>query len=954
MEELRKQQEFSVSVDDIRNLPDASPEFRIWAGRMMSKGYLDLIVRALLASDVAKNASEALTYLVKASGTADFSDLNIACCDLKGRVNPKHFKELETLIAKKQQRKGDPFLVYGTISHRFLPRLLSGQPLIKPFKPERQLGLFATRPKQLQLFDWFQPKASRLFGENASKRLNFRRIEKNWRHIVGIMKKNSDAWPDWYLRCKSQVTELFDLMFPLFGEHGEIIKRYQSVRDTQYTVLMLLTWAAIIQYFRKNKNERVLFTEIPVFPHGHRISGGRLDALEIISINGEPPDKRQFETLRFLSKYRFKSVENLINELGLVFGRHTPIAFKVPDWKFTVGDSDYYNGQLILPEIVPLPRHTAQLQKYLTLLSFITRSMDGEEESVWQEQRFRHGQLLYLYPTKDPETYDILMEPEAKEETFLTEYVSKWSLSQRNAIIRTQTNLLLGHVIKLLQGRLKTLSFPNGNDNSSHNGKNKNGHEPASLFPHVHEKKSSVVDTIKKYRETMALVPEDASAVPQETLLQYDREIVPELTPPASGIFIDPLGIIEKLGTYAEKRTGQIKDKLVMHFDKLEEAVIDGKVATKGGFRENGWNVSCLMPEHLHDIHPSMRVDLSRGIFHCFVCGEGGTIVSVPEKIKDGIKASPYGRLHIKQGYQNFTPSAKTIDIPDEHRKIMNDAQMILQSQFKKSPGEAYLKRERYLNPDVAYEHGAGFGNDALICELMKSIGWRYDDLIKYGFVGISENIRPNSQYSLMPLLKKLGMDETGAKREVKLILGMGQEKQIQAKDGYPYFGLRGRVTFPLTLNKIITNFYGRATYPCSKQFSHFKLTTAQTGIPHGLFNEKVLESTADEIIITEAVLESLTLIAMGFKNTAAMIGLKNYIIMETIAETGKYVAIALNNDPPNPDGSLGWGQKATNNLIKDFSARAVITRNFTKWFLSQHEMAKDFNATWVNEHKRL
>lgn len=114
-----------------------------------------------------------------------------------------------------------------------------------------------------------------------------------------------------------------------------------------------------------------------------------------------------------------------------------------------------------------------------------------------------------------------------------------------------------------------------------------------------------------------------------------------------------------------------------------------------------------------------------------------------------------------------------------------------------------------------------------------------------------------------------------------------------------------------------------------------------------------LMESSKDkeEIIATEAVIESLSLTTLGDRSTIAIIGVDNYVILDAIAASGKKVAIALNNDLPKSDGSMGPGQKATAKLLKFFQEKGIAARNFTEEFLANHQEVAwtDFNEYLKN-----
>ena len=151
------------------------------------------------------------------------------------------------------------------------------------------------------------------------------------------------------------------------------------------------------------------------------------------------------------------------------------------------------------------------------------------------------------------------------------------------------------------------------------------------------------------------------------------------------------------------------------------------------------------------------------------------------------------------------------------------------------------------------------------------------------------------------------------------------------------------RVTFPLTLAGKITNFYGRAVYEVDKRFRHRKLSVAETNVPQGGFNIEALTAKSRELIMTESVIDALSLIELGRadkESVVGIIGTTNYLIIDVLAGSGKEIQIALNDDE--------GGRKATLKVAEYVKNRypAAVVKDFTKNFVSLYpEMAGlDYN----------
>lgn len=122
------------------------------------------------------------------------------------------------------------------------------------------------------------------------------------------------------------------------------------------------------------------------------------------------------------------------------------------------------------------------------------------------------------------------------------------------------------------------------------------------------------------------------------------------------------------------------------------------------------------------------------------------------------------------------------------------------------------------------------------------------------------------------------------------------------------------------------------------------------SGILHGGFNMKVLDDDkVEEVIEAEAVLDSLTLIEIGYANTIAVIGIDNELIMEAVARSGKKVAIALDNDIAGWESTLRMTEKLRQKGVLD-------VRDFTADFIKAHpeeNFTDDWNEYWKRKHTK-
>ena len=375
-------------------------------------------------------------------------------------------------------------------------------------------------------------------------------------------------------------------------------------------------------------------------------------------------------------------------------------------------------------------------------------------------------------------------------------------------------------------------------------------------------------------------------------------------------MFIDEYQIIEVVGKYSERG----EPKYELHLDRLLAAVKERKVSLGFFSLPRGGFVSCIMPDHKNERTPSFHISIDQGLFKCFGCGIGGVIAptSIPADLALPIQSPQWAR-------RSFDKTIKAVMPDEKHIRIMTLAQEFLQKAFRQSPAETYLIKERRLDPELAFRLGAGFGNNALIEGLLDA-GFTLADLVFYGFTTFN---------------------------------------------GYPHSVLENRITFPLFgINGEINNFYGRTIKPnVDRAFFHRKLSVANTGIPHGAFNLKVLESDISEVIAVEGVMDALTLIEMGFPDTIAIIGTDNKIILETIARSGKKIAIALDNDDGGKRRTYGYCDAKNRRIpglietlqIKGRSPTDI--RDFTAEFAVSHpDMTDgmDWNDWWKKQKDKF
>lgn len=718
----------------IDQFPELSPEFRFWLWQMPGKR-LNRLIESLISSGEANNYKEAVQYLNSIGKIKDANNIIITLSDINCQKS-QLVKKFEQLVGAQNKNDCDPYAAFGTANHILMQEIASGRIFARSRYRQTDTEQLSLLEKSDQL-SLFGDRNNDFLYPYSNDPISFRKIQTLWRKITE--KITTRSWPDWYWACSTEIKELQNQLHSLLpGKHSRLLFQCSKPSFEQVATLSLMSLTAALIHFRKNGPMNI-FSEIPIFkPQRDGLSGGRIDALELQLAKNEPLSKKHLRALNTLKGLRFDSINSLVNAITRTLQmRPDEFAFKIWDWKFSIGDGQ--KRQMIKTEDIPLPEHLVQLSKYLTLASISYFLGNDKNEEMWQN--FTDGRLMYIMPTVQPVIHAIKLSPAEKETTFLKEIVLHWNSAQRMAIQRVTDNAIFGHVIKLLEGR----QFKNGEE--------KNYKRQLSLFG---EKESTevkpVVRFVEKYR------------------------------------FVDKYNILERAATRKSK-----KEILFLHVDKLLENIREGKIAAKS-INQAGGFVSCLSPDHL-DHTPSLHISFARGIFKCFSCGIHGLLVSIPKELQSQEK-NIWGDFQRTKTFPSFQKAV----IPKEHHRIMTLAQELLHSRFWESPAVKYIKEDRCIDPTLAFEYGAGFGDDSFIDGLLDA-GLNLDQLIHFGFVSISSRL--TSDRGIGPLLKKRGMSAESFRREIKLVIPIrtkGSGPEIKNVAAYPYSALNGRVTFPLNL----------------------------------------------------------------------------------------------------------------------------------------------------------
>ncbi len=881
-----------VTLDDIRRVPNPTPAFWSWMWDAFANGRLDIAVQAALSAGQATGVESALSFLQELGSRCQGEPSAVHVADIqRKRHSSRHTSTLQKMLGAPTWAK-DPQLILGARGHAVASALLRGaydshRSSSKHYKgPAGQLSLFppfvdVPPGGQTRLFSgpasYSEPRNPQGV-RRASYPVLIHRIEKHW-DVIRRLIENGDL-NAWRTR-KGVVHRLEQAIEQIVGDPINKLWREGWDPSGNLVVLTILSWAAMIISRGLQRIPHALFTEIGVLGQQHGLGGGRIDAIEVTSINGKNPTPYQQRLLGILSKGHYRSTGHLMRVL---LGNFRNPEIVVIDWKFLVGDMMSRGSQPDLRALCasPLSHHEDQMRRYLTLIQ-LDYHLTIRHPELWQTNEFSlHGELHYIFPHCKPVVHNVSMTPQELEQWFANSVALRWSAVQRRAIVRVVDNFIMGTLVGLLNGR------PRKRNGTLHNG---------------------------EAGEQIELIP----AEPRVT-----AATIVERTQDSHRRFVDEHQIIEIV---EERPSGQV---IEMRLDRLMECVSQGSVSTFGFSAARGGKIQCLMPGH-RDSTFSLQVYLAdfRPHFHCFGCGAHGKIAS--ESISREFALAFIANHQTDARTIQPVTSSRLPVIPEEHHRIMSCAQKLLSGNFWNSEGERYLVQTRKLDVQLAFEKGAGYADSRFICALLEE-GLTVDELIVYGFVGISRSV--SSRHGLAPLLFDRGFKLNEIKRPLP---GSTSGKPIW---GMPYSTLNNRVTFPLTLEGRVTNIYGRAAYRCDRRFSHRKLSTEKTKVPQGGFHMEALEGEEGEVVISEGAIDALSLIELGWPRSLAMIGVSNTAIIRVMARSQRNFAIALDNDDT--------GRRETAKLVerlRGFGWKGQ-SRDFTGEFVRQHHdrQFKDYN----------
>lgn len=880
----------------LRVMSDLDPRFTSVAWHWLTEGSLGEALALVISRGFAKDETGALKYL------NDFTVLN--CTDspevsfrghLSGNVRLKRRPPKGEEDAEKEKQEAPAELMFGGASHRVVTDMMMLKPSWALSEPhEGQLGLFGdglipSKELAIPLGTQFvmpilDEMKSILTDEYLFANWNWSDKLTECLNTMAVF-TNKNSWLQFNPAANHMFFRLVSILQQVFGNLMYKMSDANGKPDLRYLqMLSYMTWGYAVIHLFSNPSPpfepSCILPEISVLPHGCGINAGRMDAFQIVSIDGEKPTKEQWKKIAniyFLSEPR-PTVGQMILAIYQLFGRD--VEFAIIDLKCCIGDA-VGEEKIISVETVKknaINKHVEQVKRYIffTTVSFHLACMEAGidmPKDVWKNKPpINTGWLVYLLYNQKPKIYKVRLSVNKQREGFK----QRVSFNLHRGIVRAMANdannVLNQHLRDMAGWRIPRAPETLFSDNGVVFTKASNGR--------------TIFNIAEQYRE------------------YYDKE-----------------GLVEVVGYY--KNGSPI---LMLHLGRLSasEAWKSGEIISDSFDLPHGGFIRCLNPEH-NDSNPSCYLRLLEGRVICYGCGFKAGLMG--EITFNGQVMSVSMRAGLRR-------DSRKKPLTDEHYKIMASAQAILTDSLEGSRGAKYLE-ERGITLDLAREYGVGFCDSGFIFGMFDR-GYSITQLTEHGFIGFSVRTREDS-WLVQQIVREYGHDMLEKLSSTKKVAGIMRTAWI-------YNPMAGRLTFPMSVlgGNRISNFYCRMPYCKDRSWAHRKLNT---GAAQGAFNIDTLWWPEDDtIIITEGVFDALSLISLGASNIIAITGLDNPEVLRAIENSGKIIAIALDNDDK--------GREKTQKLLARFEAAGLDAYDYTKKFTSDSYIdfreGDDFNSWYL------
>ena len=293
-----------------------------------------------------------------------------------------------------------------------------------------------------------------------------------------------------------------------------------------------------------------------------------------------------------------------------------------------------------------------------------------------------------------------------------------------------------------------------------------------------------------------------------------------------------------------------------------------------------------LCPWH-EDREPSLSVDQEKGLYHCFGCGESGDVVSLVEKMK-GLRFRE-AMEYLKRNTGSVQPQKRRVkkitvqqEKPEEKETHSEITLTTITEHYHKrfydsSEARAYLAGRGIRSPETYTRFRIGFADGSL------------------------------------PAILSNG--QKGRLKELGVLRATGREHFYH------------HITIPIVDDTgRSVGLYGRSINDRNK-VKHLYLP----GKHKGVFNRKA-SKVFEEVILTESIIDVLSLIELGFENVQALYGLNGLTPehLETLRDDRvKTVILALDSDEAGRKGA----EKLKNLLISEsFGVKIIFPPQGKDW----------------------
>lgn len=348
---------------------------------------------------------------------------------------------------------------------------------------------------------------------------------------------------------------------------------------------------------------------------------------------------------------------------------------------------------------------------------------------------------------------------------------------------------------------------------------------------------------------------------------------------------------------------------------------------------KKGRNFMGLCPWH-DDENPSLSVDRDQGLYNCFGCGESGDIFSLAEKMRG------YTFREAVVFLKSWNPSTGLRDQgPDDIIQSTESIRPLLpdgdtQSHepgagTAESPPPPPMSGDSSPASGISLDDVASYYHDRLL------MSEKAQDYLASRGIDMILAVRFRIGFCDGTITEKTGKDQKTALTEYGILNDKGREHFTNC------------ITFPITDESgSVVSFYGRSISDASTKLSNrAKVSHLYLKGPHrGVFNRKA-STIYDEIILTESIIDALSLITFGIENVQALYGtngLTDEHLQALRDDRVKTVILALDND----DAGRTASGKLKERLLSDgFTVKVIVPPSVSSMFPDRPESeVKDWN----------